>query len=269
MPYQPHKPVARTAKFEQIQRPMMLVLGIVLTVLILFVSGVSASYASASCCLQDEMTIVTNKGVGSVGYRYGWLKRLKNSAKQAYDNDEHHLARRLWVALASEGHTESAFKLGMLYDTAEGVAYDPITAAYWYRRAAEKGHKHAQHNLAVAYANGEGVELDISVAIKWWSLAAQQGNSDSQYNLGIIYAMGTHGVKRNIEEAKHWWRKAAINGDALAQYNLGTLYVNGDGHIRSYCEATRWWEKSARSGVKQASWALEVIKTHQEYAACW
>jgi len=236
---------------------------------ILLLTTSARSYAGNHCCMLDELDIVTSKGVESVGYRAGWISEHQQLAKQAYKDDEHNLARRLWTVLANEGDTDSAFKLGMMYDTADSVKYDAKRAVYWYRRAAEQGNTHAQHNLAVAYANGEGVELNIAEAIKWWQKAAQQGNSDSQYNLGIIYAMGSHGIKRNIAMAKRWWRKAAISGDALAQYNLGTLYANGDGQIRSYCEATRWWEKSATAGVKQASWALEVIKTHSEYSACW
>lgn len=269
MNYRPPKPVARTARIEFSQRAALTVLGMLVTSLILVFSVINTSFASSVCCLIDDFALTANKGVNTIGHRYDWINRMRETAKKAYADDEHYLASRLWAALANEGHADSAFKLGMLYDTGEGVSYSAVHAAYWYRRAAEKGHKHAQHNLAVAYANGEGVEIDITRAIKWWSLAAQQGNADSQYNLGIIYAMGIHGIQKDIDMAKTWWRKAAINGDALAQYNLGTLYVNGEGHVRSYCEATRWWEKSAQSGVKQASWALEMIKTHQEYAACW
>ena len=57
-----------------------------------------------------------------------------------------------------------------------------------------------------------------------------------------------------------------MRGDPMAQYNLGTLYVNNGVH--DYCEATRWWEEAARNGVEQASLALRVIKTRQDYRAC-
>lgn len=264
-----NKQCVNVASILDSRESVLLTLFTAALVSILMMITSTRSYAGNHCCMLNELDIVTSKGVVSVGYRAGWISEQQQNAKQAYKDDEHHLARRLWVALANEGDTDSAFKLGMMYDTADSVKHDPKRAVYWYQRAAEQGNIHAQHNLAVAYANGEGVELNIAKAIEWWKRAARQGNSDSQYNLGIIYAMGSHGIKRNIEMAKRWWRKAAISGDALAQYNLGTLYANGDGQIRSYCEATRWWEKSATAGVKQASWALEVIKTHGEYAACW
>lgn len=202
-----------------------------------------------------------------VGYHAHWSRTLRADATQAYDNDDIYLAVRLWVLLAEQGDSDAAFKLGMFYDVGDNGAHEAERAVYWYRRAAESGNLQAQHNLAVAYANGDGVSLDINKAIKWWTLAARRGNADSQYNLGILYAMGMHGVKKDIDLAKRWWRKAAMRGDAMAQYNLGTLYVNGD--VLSYCEAERWWEESARRGVQQASWALEVIKTRQDYRACW
>jgi len=235
---------------------------------LLLVTSMS-SYAGNHCCMQNPLLVVTTQAVNSLGYRSAWTQQKRLEARQAYEGDEHHLARRLWVALANTGDAESAFRLGMVYDTADGVKHDSERAVYWYRRAAEQGNKHAQHNLAVAYANGDGVELNIDEALKWWHQAARQGNSDSQYNLGIIYAVGSHGITRNIETAKQWWRMAAISGDALAQYNLGTLYANAEGQVRSYCEAARWWEKSANAGIKQAGWALEVIKTHRDYRACW
>ena len=188
----------------------------------------------------------------TIGYHSGWVKRLSKLASKAFEEDEVHMARRVWTALAEQGDAESAFRLGMAYDTGLGVERDAARAAYWYRRAAEEGHLHAQHNLAVAYANGDGVEFDFSEALRWWQQAARHGNADSQYNLGIVYATGIHGVHKNLTLAKAWWRKAAISGDPMAQYNLGTLYANGDGQT-SYCEAMRWWEKSAQKGVQQAN----------------
>ncbi len=204
-----------------------------------------------------------------IGYQYEWIDSNRTLAEEAFDDDEPHMARRIWVALAEQGQPDAAYKLGMVYDSGIGVERDPARAAYWYRRAAEDGHLHAQHNLAVAYANGDGVELNFNKALNWWKRSAAAGNADSQYNLGIVYAMGVHGVKRNIDMAKKWWRKAAIKGDAMAQYNLGTIYVNGEDEVTSYCEAMRWWEKSAEKGVQQASWALEVIKSRRDYQSCW
>ncbi len=245
--------------------PLMIVsAALVLSVL---VSG--AAVAASHQSLQVSSLELTQPAQ-QVGYRANWVSRTTTRADRAYDKDEPVLARRLWAALAEQGDADSAYKLGMIYDMGNGVERDAARAVYWYRRAAEDGHPHAQHNLAVAYANGDGVDINISLALTWWKRAARLGNADSQYNLGIVYAMGVHGIERNMSLAKKWWRMAALKGDPMAQYNLGTIYANGDGQeVTSYCEAMRWWEKSAEKGVQQATWALEFIKTRQDFSACW
>jgi len=50
-----------------------------------------------------------------------------------------------------------------------------ISAAEWYKKAADQGHARAQYNLGVMYANGEGVEEDDKAAVKWLTKAAEQG----------------------------------------------------------------------------------------------
>ena len=239
-----------------------------LVVFVLYLLSIPLGHTTVTTDLvYSNYSIHSQADTREVGYRMQWSKTTRANAKQAYDNDDTYLALRLWTLLAEQGDSEAAFKIGMYYDVGESDVHDAERAVYWYRRAAEDGNLHAQHNLAVAYANGDGVSMDIQKAIRWWTLAARHGNADSQYNLGILYAMGVYGIQKDIDKAKRWWRKAAMNGDPMAQYNLGTLYVNGD--VLSYCEATRWWEESARKGVQQASWALEVIKTRQDYRACW
>jgi TPR repeat protein len=204
--------------------------------------------------------------VHDVSYRAHWIQSLRHRARQATQDHAPYLANRLWKQLAEAGDRDAAFRLGLAYDVGGAQERNAKLAVYWYRRAALAGEIHAQHNLGVAYAKGDGVSLDINLAIKWWTQAARRGNSDSQYNLGILYAAGEYGIKQDIEQAKHWWHKAAMHGDPMAQYNLGTLYVNNGVH--NYCQATHWWKEAARNGVVQASLALRVIKTREDYRAC-
>lgn len=204
----------------------------------------------------------------NAGYYGIWLEEMRVSADTAYAQQEYHLARRLWLAMAGQGDPEAAFRLGMLHDMHREQKQNSTRAVYWYRRAAQAGHLHAQHNLAAAYANGDGVPADMQQAMQWWQRAARRGNRDSQYNLGIVYATGTRGVDRDIELAKYWWRRAALRGDPQAQFNLGTLYANTDGKTGRYCEAIRWWEESAKNGIQQASRALRIIRTRGDFVAC-
>jgi len=232
----------------------------------LYLLVLSSASASVLVSPSPGALLAWPSDVGNLGYRAHWLTSLRVEARQASDDNEPYLANRLWAQLAQEGDRDAAFQLGLFYDLGEVEARNARRAVYWYRQAAEAGEIHAQHNLGVAYAKGDGIALDINQAIKWWTLAARRGNADSQYNLGILYAVGEYGIKQDIDQAKHWWRRAAMRGDPMAQYNLGTLYVNNGVH--DYCEATRWWEEAARNGVEQASLALRVIKTRQDYRAC-
>lgn len=238
-----------------------------LLVLLLYIIGipqVPASMLSSADC--NHALIIPDFDVHDVSYRDQWLKSLRAEAKEATKEDAPYLAIRIWELLANAGDRDAAFRLGLYYDVGDAQERNADRAVYWYRQAATAGEIHAQHNLGVAYAKGDGVMMDINMAIKWWTLAARRGNTDSQYNLGILYAVGEYGIKKDIELAKHWWHKAAMHGDPMAQYNLGTLYVNTGVH--DYCEAAHWWTEAARNGVEQASLALRVIKTREDYQAC-
>ncbi len=50
-----------------------------------------------------------------------------------------------------------------------------ISAAEWYKKAADQGHARAQYNLGMMYQHGEGVDQDDKAAVKWLTKAAEQG----------------------------------------------------------------------------------------------
>ncbi len=97
-----------------------------------------------------------------------------------------------------------------------------------FRAAAEQGHADSQFNLGLMYEQGIGVSKDEREAIAWYQKAALQGNSNAQYNLAVLYENG-RGSDVNFAEANHWYRKAAVQGDGLAIGNLGMLYLRGQG----------------------------------------
>lgn len=217
----------------------------------------------------SEMDAI-NKGMGLVQISAKVQDRTKrfNEGVKAYTNEEFALALRLFEPLATQGHTESQYYLGVLYDMGIDSARNSRVAYQWYRLAAIGGDDRAQHNLAVAYAKGDGVEANLAQAMKWWKLSSLQGNADSQYNLGILYAMGRGDVTKDIVKAMKWWRKAASSGDAVAQFNLGTIYANGESGTTNYCEAERWWVQSAEAGFSEANFALSILRQRNDYYSC-
>lgn len=98
---------------------------------------------------------------------------------------------------AENGDSSAQFKLGLKYDSGQGVRQDDLLAIYWYTKAAEQGHDAAQYNLGVMYANGQGVKRDLQKAISCYRIAANNGYASAQVNLGVMYASG-EGLNKNL-----------------------------------------------------------------------
>jgi TPR repeat protein len=97
-----------------------------------------------------------------------------------------------------------------------------------FRAAAEEGHSDSQFNVGLMFEQGIGVEKDEKEAIVWYGKAAEQGNVLAQYNLAVLYENG-RGTAVDFAQANEWYRKASAQGDPLAIGNLGMLYVRGQG----------------------------------------
>lgn len=94
--------------------------------------------------------------------------------------------------------------------------------------AAKDGHADSQFNVGLMYEQGIGVGKDEKEAIEWYTKSAIQENSAAQFNLGVLYENG-RGTQIDYAKANKWYRKASVQGDPLAIGNLGMLYVRGQG----------------------------------------
>ncbi len=94
---------------------------------------------------------------------------------------------------------------------AQGLSFeqqkDFISAAKYYRLAADKGVNRAFANLGTFYLFGHGVTADKKVAYGLFLQAAQGGHGRSQYNVATMLEKGD-GVTQNLQEALHWYREA-------------------------------------------------------------
>lgn len=93
----------------------------------------------------------------------------------AYFSGNYDKAADIWHPLAQQGHAKAQYRLGKMYDFAEGIPQDDAEAVKWYRRAAEQGKAGAQNNLGYMYNNGYGVPQNYVLAHMWYNLAASQG----------------------------------------------------------------------------------------------
>ena len=129
----------------------------------------------------------------------------------AYFSGNYDKAADIWHPLAQQGHAKAQYRLGKMYDFAEGIPQDDAEAVKWYRRAAEQGHATAQVLLAIMYYQGCGVLQDYAEAAKWYRRAAEQGKAGAQNNIGYMYNNG-YGVPQNYVLAHMWYNLAASQG---------------------------------------------------------
>jgi localization factor PodJL len=121
-----------------------------------------------------------------------------------------------------KGHAVAQYRLGTLYEHAQGVAADPAKAAHWYELAANQGNRKAMHNLAVFYAGGAAGKKNMAEAARWFAKAAALGLSDSQFNLAVLYERGD-GLPQSLLDAFKWYSIAAASGDAESKARIGML----------------------------------------------
>ena len=170
------------------------------------------------------------------------------------------------LAAAYREDDKAQFRLGMMYETGQGVARDVVQALAWYRRAAGWNNAQAQTMLGLTYALGIGAApADYAQALHWLRLAAAQGCADGQFGLGLMYEQG-FGVARNHAHAIDWYSKAARQGHVDAQFRAGDLYCKGyegyaaDGKPRPLGHAYRmsacWLRRAAAQGHEQAQYLL-------------
>ena len=114
----------------------------------------------------------------------------------AYQANNMPLAYKEFRAAAEEGHSDSQFNVGLMFEKGIGVGKDEKEAIVWYRKSAEQGNALAQFNLAVLYEHGRGTAVDFAQANEWYRKASVQGDPLAIGNLGMLYLRG-QGVKEN------------------------------------------------------------------------
>jgi TPR repeat protein len=114
----------------------------------------------------------------------------------AYQANNMPLAYKEFRAAAEEGHSDSQFNVGLMYERGIGVGKDEKEAIVWYRKSAVQGNALAQFNLAVLYEHGRGTAVDFAQANEWYRKASAQGDPLAIGNLGMLYLRG-QGVKEN------------------------------------------------------------------------
>ncbi len=146
---------------------------------------------------------------------------------------------------ADKGYAPAQFALGKMLDESEGVKKDQAAAVELYRKSAEQGYAPAQYSLATALYWGRGIAKDLAASAEWLTKAAEAGHADAETLLGCRYHYG-EGVDKDLETAARYFRSAAGKGHAWAQYRIGMAYRDGAGVEKNRDEAVKWFKMGAR-----------------------
>jgi len=106
-------------------------------------------------------------------------------AVAAYQSGDYGAALKVWSRLAEQGDADAQFRLGVMYESGQGVLRSDAEAIKWYRKAAERDDAVAQFNLGIMYAKGGSP--NHAEAVLWYRRAADHGLAGAQFNLGMMY----------------------------------------------------------------------------------
>lgn len=162
----------------------------------------------------------------------------------------------LWYRRSAEqGYAPAQYNLGCLYLMGEGVPEDVSEALYWSEKASAQNYVPASYIVGYIY---DSKFQDYVSAAKYYRSAADGGNTDAMNNLGLLYESG-YGVPKDINKSLALYRKAAESGNCFACYNLGNCYRLGKGVSTDYYAAVDWLKKAIDNGYRQDSQDLSFL----------
>ena len=98
---------------------------------------------------------------------------------QAIENKEYKQAFGYWEPLAKDGHLDSQYQIGRLYEQGQGVGKDFETALDWYQRAAQQGQSDAQFRIGVYHMN-ENPDKNEALGFYWIQSAADNNSAEAK-----------------------------------------------------------------------------------------
>lgn len=167
---------------------------------------------------EDEVQRAADAGCSTGCY---WLGIMK-LAKKTSDNTKKGLALLESAAHSNSGLTkfkaDSAMRLGIKFETGEGVTKDAAKAVEWYTISANLGNSTAQGLLAANVRNGTGIAADKERAFQLDIDAADNGNRDSAKWLAYEYEWGNE-IAADFKKAIAMYDLAFENGAVVALFD--------------------------------------------------
>ena len=177
---------------------------------------------------------------------------------------------------ALAGQPMALFQLGLMYESGEGVAKDPVKAFGYFSQIADehadtapKGVEAdivAQSFLKIGeyYRQGlpeAGIQKNEAYSNKLIMHAASYfGDADAQYKVGELYLDDAELGDSPLQSAR-WLNLAARKGHAGAQAKLGSMLFNGEGIDADPIEGLMWLTVASRraAGTADDGWIHDLL----------
>lgn len=177
---------------------------------------------------------------------------------------------------ALAGQPMALFQLGLMYESGEGVAKDPVRAFGYFSQIADehadtapKGVEAgivAQSFLKIGeyYRQGlpeAGIPKNEAYSNKLIMHAASYfGDADAQYKVGELYLDDAELGDSPLQSAR-WLNLAARKGHAGAQAKLGSMLFNGEGIDADPIEGLMWLTVASRraAGTIDDGWIHDLL----------
>lgn len=158
---------------------------------------------------------------------------------------------------AKNKNGRALYEIGKKYYSNKPVNFDK--AFLWIKESAENNYHPAMFRVGYMYENAEGVKKDNKRAMHWYLKASKYDNVDAQLRAGLFYENGT-GVGQNHKLAMEYYLKAAEQNNRDALFNLGWMYYDGKGVLQSYKTALQWFIAADKQGHPQAKIFIKKAK---------
>lgn len=188
------------------------------------------------------------------------LLGLGNSSEQIqslYDRGDYAAAVSTARTAAERGDPLAHAWLGRFYENGEGVAANPVTAAFHYDIAARQGENYARWRLGVMIDTGKA-EGSLEQAVAYFREAAADDYTNAMVSLAVMQATG-RGTPKDLIAALGNYMRAARLGDSGGVRGVGVMFHLGEGVEKDSREALAWFLVGAAMGNEDSEKSFYAV----------
>ncbi|KAL8774116.1 MAG: hypothetical protein Q9209_001224 [Squamulea sp. 1 TL-2023] len=196
---------------------------------------------------KDGSALTEDDGISRVASKAaGYLGRMSLRGEGMEQSFEKAL---IWFKRGlANGDALCQYELGLMYLNGYGVRKDPVTAADYFKEAANQDFTAAQSYLGQLFLD----QGDVSTAIRYFDLAARHGHIEAFYHLAEISNNGI-GRERSCGVATAYYKLVAEKAETIhaAFPEANNAYNNGDAEtaLVIYMMAAEQGYESAQANV--------------------